>query len=213
MAEARKDRDREPVADNAAGDLSRLAEASSKLFAEQAAAMAVMTVYSIRAVSELTSMMLGAFRGPAVVEGSVQPAPAEPKSTPSERKSSAEVVSLRLHPPKAAEAKAADAVVGPAAKAARPIKTKKAAPGKSTASKPVRRAAAAVSGRDDLKTISGIGPRLEQELNARGIVLYADVARLSKAAVKKLDAELGLEGRILRDDWAGQAKALSGGKG
>ena len=67
--------------------------------------------------------------------------------------------------------------------------------------------------RDDLKKISGIGPRLEQELNDRGIIRYSDIAGLGKAAVKKLDTELGLEGRITRDDWAGQAKALSGGKG
>ena len=57
------------------------------------------------------------------------------------------------------------------------------------------------------------GPRLEQELNARGIVSYAGIAALTRAAVKKIDGELGLEGRVLRDDWAGQAKALSGGEG
>ena len=74
--------------------------------------------------------------------------------------------------------------------------------------------AAAVSiDRDDLKKISGIGPRLEQELNARGITRYGDIAALTKAAVRKLDGELGLEGRIVRDDWASQAQALSGGKG
>jgi len=98
-------------------------------------------------------------------------------------------------------------------------KPAKVAPAKAPAAKPVRAVAKAatpaspVSGGDDLKKISGIGPRLEQELNARGIRHYADIAMLTKARVKKLDSELGLEGRIAKDDWASQAKALSGGKG
>lgn len=82
--------------------------------------------------------------------------------------------------------------------------------------KPVRRMAAKPS--DDLKMISGIGPKLEQVLNARGISSYAQIATLSAADIARLDDELGFGGRIQRDDWVGQAKSLasdpkSGSKG
>ncbi|WEX78610.1 NADH:ubiquinone oxidoreductase [Sinorhizobium numidicum] len=63
---------------------------------------------------------------------------------------------------------------------------------------------------DDLKRISGIGPKLEHVLNGKGIRRFADIAALSKADVARLDAELGLGGRIVRDDWVGQAKVLRG---
>ena len=76
------------------------------------------------------------------------------------------------------------------------------------AAKPVRKTLARA---DDLKVISGIGPKLEQVLNARGISSYAQVAVLNAAEIAKLDDELGFGGRILRDDWVGQAKSLASG--
>lgn len=80
--------------------------------------------------------------------------------------------------------------------------------------RPVKRAAAPAAGlaNDDLKQISGIGPKLEQVLNGRGIFRFADIAALSKADVERLDSELGLAGRGVRDDWIGQAKALTGAR-
>lgn len=66
---------------------------------------------------------------------------------------------------------------------------------------------------DDFKKISGIGPRLAKALNARGIATFADLAALDGDALAKIDAELGLEGRAVRDDWSGQAKTLSGRAG
>jgi len=73
--------------------------------------------------------------------------------------------------------------------------------------KPVRKAIAKPI--DDLKMISGIGPKLEQVLNARGISRYAQVAALGDAEISALDDELGFSGRIQRDDWVGQAKSLA----
>jgi NADH-quinone oxidoreductase subunit E len=223
MVEARKDHDKEPVAENAAGDMSRFAEASSKLFAEQAAAMAMMTAYGMSVAAQMTGMMLGALRGPAAIDMPEEPKAAE--TAPVAETKTSTVVELRPRTPKVAEAKpkpVAEVAEKPVKKTAKqPVKAK-AAPAKAPpAPKPVARAEKAApraaksvaSGGDDLKKISGIGPRLEQELNVRGIARYADIAALSEAAVKKLDAELELEGRITRDDWAGQAKALSGGKG
>jgi NADH-quinone oxidoreductase subunit E len=63
---------------------------------------------------------------------------------------------------------------------------------------------------DDLKAISGIGPKLEKVLNDLGIGTYADVAALSAERVDELDAELGIGARIRRDDWIGQARRLGG---
>ncbi|SOC45679.1 predicted flap endonuclease-1-like 5' DNA nuclease [Rhizobium subbaraonis] len=67
--------------------------------------------------------------------------------------------------------------------------------------------------RDDLKMISGIGPKLEQVLNGKGIFRFADIAHWSGADVEKIEAELGLDGRIARDGWVEQARALAGAKG
>ncbi|NNH63099.1 5' DNA nuclease [Rhizobium laguerreae] len=72
--------------------------------------------------------------------------------------------------------------------------------------KPVARAGKA----DDLKLIAGIGPKLEQVLNARGIRSFAEIAAWTDEEIARLDAELGFNGRIGRDDWTGQAKVLAG---
>ncbi|MBB6303424.1 5' DNA nuclease [Rhizobium leucaenae] len=72
---------------------------------------------------------------------------------------------------------------------------------------PARSRKAAVK-TDDLKRISGIGPKLEQVLNGRGILRFADIAAWNQTDVERIDAELGFDGRIRRDDWVGQAKGL-----
>ena len=219
MVEARKDDDERPVADSAA-DASRFADASAKLFAQQATAFAVMTAYGMSVAAQMTGMMLGALRGPAAAE---EAKPATQKPSRAEEKPSAKIVPLRPQLVEPAELKvvpAAEVAPKPVSKTVRPAKAKAPAT-KPPAAKPTLRAAEKVApvsqptsgDRDDLKKIPGIGPRLEQELNDRGITRYDDIATLGKAAVKKLDAELGLGGRIIKDDWAGQAKALSGGKG
>lgn len=65
---------------------------------------------------------------------------------------------------------------------------------------------------DDLKLISGVGPKLEQVLNSYGIWTYAQIADLAESEVAWLDGELGFGGRIGRDDWLGQAGRLRDGK-
>jgi NADH-quinone oxidoreductase subunit E len=64
---------------------------------------------------------------------------------------------------------------------------------------------------DDLKLISGVGPVLEGKLNALGITRYAQVAAFKKADIAKVDEVLNFRGRIERDDWIKQAKALAKG--
>ena len=63
---------------------------------------------------------------------------------------------------------------------------------------------------DELKLISGVGPKNEGMLNELGIYTYAQVAALAQAEIAWLDDHLGFSGRIGRDDWIGQAKRLSG---
>ena len=64
---------------------------------------------------------------------------------------------------------------------------------------------------DDLKRITGIGPKLEETLNALGIWHYDQIAGWSAGEIAWIDEQEGLRGRVARDDWVGQAKALSQG--
>jgi len=69
-------------------------------------------------------------------------------------------------------------------------------------------------GADDLKKISGVGPKLEKLLNSLGIYTFDQVAAWSADDVAWVDARLTFKGRIERDDWMSQAKKLAaGGKG
>jgi len=62
---------------------------------------------------------------------------------------------------------------------------------------------------DDLKAISGIGPKLEQVLNQLGISTYTQIATLTAADIARLDDQLGFNGRIERDGWIAQAARLA----
>ncbi len=64
---------------------------------------------------------------------------------------------------------------------------------------------------DDLKLISGVGPVLEKKLNAFGVTQFAQIAGFKKADIARLDEGLNFKGRIERDDWVKQAKALAMG--
>ena len=65
---------------------------------------------------------------------------------------------------------------------------------------------------DDLKAISGIGPKLEQVLNGLGVWTYAQIAGWGAPEVAWVDDTLGFRGRIDRDGWIAQASALAGAK-
>lgn len=105
---------------------------------------------------------------------------------------------------------------GIAAKGAAGEKKKAVAPA-AAAAQPQRKAAAkapkakTADGPDDLKKIAGIGPRVEQELLAKGVTRIAVIAGWSAAEAERIDAELGLSGRVLRDDWIGKARAIVAG--
>ncbi|EPX76230.1 NADH-ubiquinone oxidoreductase chain E [Salipiger mucosus DSM 16094] len=63
-------------------------------------------------------------------------------------------------------------------------------------------------GADDLKQISGIGPKLEETLNAHGYYHFDQIAAWTPAEVAWVDATLpGVGGRAGRDNWVAQARA------
>ncbi len=120
------------------------------------------------------------------------------------KKASAKKVSARAKPVTATKA-AAKAKPAPAK--AKTAKTAKAA----DAGKPkaIRKPARP----DDLKKISGVGPKIEGILNGLGIYKYEQVAGWKKAERDWVDDHLKFKGRIERDEWVKQAKALAKKKG
>lgn len=61
---------------------------------------------------------------------------------------------------------------------------------------------------DDLTQISGIGRKLEKQLNALGIYQLIQLASLSPEQICWVDEKLSFRGRIHREDWVGQAMSM-----
>ncbi len=61
---------------------------------------------------------------------------------------------------------------------------------------------------DDLTKLNGVGPQLEKKLNEAGIFHYWQLAAMQPENVAKIDAEVKLNGRIARDGWVAQARAM-----
>lgn len=72
-------------------------------------------------------------------------------------------------------------------------------------------AAPRAGGADDLKLISGVGPKLEETLNNLGIYHYEQIANWGPAEIAWVDARVRFKGRITRGNWIAQAKTLAGG--
>lgn len=128
-------------------------------------------------------------------------------------------VKKRVSAPKAAAKKPAAkkaaakpaATKAPAAKAAAPKAAAKAAAGVSVEDKNRPAKMKKPSKPDDLKLISGVGPKLEGVLNGLGIYKFEQVSKWKKAEREWVDGYLKFKGRIDRDDWVKQAKALAKG--
>ncbi len=66
---------------------------------------------------------------------------------------------------------------------------------------------------DDLKKIKGIGPVGEEALNGLGVYHFNQIAGWSEAEAAWVGTFLSFPGRIERDEWIAQAKALAEGEG
>ena len=64
---------------------------------------------------------------------------------------------------------------------------------------------------DDLKWIAGVGPKLEDTLNELGVFHFEQIANWDQAEIDWVDEYLQFSGRIERDNWIEQAKALAKG--
>ncbi|OWV75902.1 NADH-ubiquinone oxidoreductase [Rhizobium sp. R634] len=207
-------RNREEAADFAAGFGRLAAEVLENarampvhpLMAHPAAAFAAATAIGFGFSTQMAGAFFGAFQSALETTGKLaavlddtppeEPAPevdVRPENIRGDVKTVAKPVAEKKAGPKLTVVKPASEPVAsrptPAVKAKPAVRTRKS---------------------DDLKLIAGIGPKLEEVLNARGIRSFAEIAAWSDEEIARLDAELGVNGRIARDDWAGQAKVLAG---
>lgn len=215
-------------------DFSRVADALKDmphvplhpLMAHPAAALAAATAIGFGLATHMTSVFLGSLQGAVEATNKLARKLDEEKlageaeaAVPSEPAKNAvevaEPVAVARKPRKApareAEAKVASAPAPKARKAAARVVKAEKPEAVEPAAKPAK--AVRASGKaDDLKRIEGIGPKLEQVLNEKGIRRFAQLAALNAEALEALDKEIGLGGRAVRDDWSGQARKLAVGK-
>ena len=119
-----------------------------------------------------------------------------PKAAPAAKKAA----------PKKTAAKKAPAESAKKAKTAKPKRAAVAPDGK-----PEMLSTARAGGADNLKLISGVGPKLEGTLNELGVWHFDQVASWRKKEIEWVDERLKFRGRIERDGWIAQAKILAKG--
>ena len=95
-----------------------------------------------------------------------------------------------------------------AAKPAKKTAPKKDEAPKADAKKAAPKKAAASGDADDLKKLSGVGPALEKKLNEAGVTSFAQIAAWGEAEIAEFDEKLSFKGRIEREGWVDQAKAI-----
>ena len=62
---------------------------------------------------------------------------------------------------------------------------------------------------DDLKLIKGIGPKFENDLNSKGVYYFRQIGAWKAADIKMVEGVIdSFPGRIKRDGWVKQGKAL-----
>jgi large subunit ribosomal protein L21 len=101
------------------------------------------------------------------------------------------------------------AAMAPASNKGAAPKVAVAAAAKPAAPKAAKVAVAA--GGDDLKKLSGVGPALEKKLNEAGVTSFAQIAAWGADDIAAFDEKLNFKGRIEREGWVDQAKALIAG--
>ena len=138
-------------------------------------------------------------------------APSQPAASLMQVGEGRQAASAKVKPAAGAASKAKPRAPAPAARA--PGATPKAAPAKAPAAaergRPTGMAKPAKP--DDLKLIAGVGPKIERLLNELGIYTFAQIVAWKKSERDWVDGYLRFSGRIERDDWVRQAKALAKG--
>lgn len=102
------------------------------------------------------------------------------------------------------------AAMAPASNKGAASKVAVAAAAKPAAPKAAKAAVAAAGG-DDLKKLSGVGPALEKKLHEAGVTSFAQIAAWGDDDIAAFDEKLNFKGRIEREGWVDQAKALIAG--
>ena len=68
---------------------------------------------------------------------------------------------------------------------------------------------AKASEKDDLQVIKGIGPFIEEKLNALGIFTFEQVSKMTAKIEEEVNIAIEFfPGRVKRDEWAKQAKQM-----
>lgn len=62
---------------------------------------------------------------------------------------------------------------------------------------------------DDLKAITGLGKVIEGKLHKLGIYKFGQIASWNEGQIAEVEERLGLEGRISKENWVGQAAELA----
>lgn len=205
-----------PAAKPAAKAAAKPAKVAPKVATTKAAsAKAAMAAPASKAASKAAVPKAGKPEPKAAVVRSPVKAASAPKAqAKSAKPAAAPKVAASAKPgtkPPAKPAKAPDAkaavIKAPAAKA--PVA--KAAPAKAQVAKTIANVLAAPRGgvADRLILIKGIGPVNEKKLNDHGIFHFDQVAGWKKSDIAAAEAYLAFDGRIEREDWVGQAKALA----
>jgi NADH-quinone oxidoreductase subunit E len=184
------------------------------LLSSPAAAVAAVTALGFGLSSHMAGIMFGAMQGAAsaLQRGAASREPVqEVESTRTSVAPSEPASAEAAETPASGTARKPISAKTPVVSAPKPVDAPVAVPAVRRKSRAAGKPASPDRSRggDDLKRIAGIGPKLEQVLNGRGIRRFADIAALSEVDAAQLDAEFGLNGRIKRDDWIGQAKALA----
>lgn len=161
-------------------------------------AMAAVSVVGLGIASQMWGLWAGALAGMLDANTKLKPLDASPAA---EAKQAPDVAELKTIIRNKATETAPKAVAGKKAKLAA-VST--------GPSKPAAIAKPALP--DDLKRISGVGPKLEQVLNGLGIYTHAQIAAWSPQEIAWVDDHLKFGGRIVRDEWVKQSAALAGGK-
>ena len=69
------------------------------------------------------------------------------------------------------------------------------------------------SDKDDLQAMKGVGPFIEEKLNALGIYTYEQISKMNSELEDTVNLAIEFfPGRVKRDQWVAQAKALLDGE-